>query len=232
MRNELINPIFEIYQRYGRQNEFENLDRQYLINAFHGIEQIWTENFNRFNQINHIVFSEAPLWGANRSYIYNLESPFTQFFYENDFRYGLNLELINNRNETIEEKKSRFRNTLINHGILILDVLPYALNFETALNYSRKTNNSIKLKTHEYIHLINVSLEFFLQEKLNLISQRINTENRLKLIYRYRRLSNLHDLIYPYLNNSFGENNFDVYSIGIQGGGIDRVMLRNILNNQ
>lgn len=64
MRNELINPIFEIYQRYGRQNEFENLDRQYLINAFHGIEQIWTENFNRFNQINHIVFSEAPLWGG------------------------------------------------------------------------------------------------------------------------------------------------------------------------
>jgi hypothetical protein len=232
MRNELINAIFEIYQRYGKQNEFENFDREYLINAFHGIEQIWTENFNRLDQINYIVLSEAPLWGINESYIYNLNSPFTPFFYENDLCYGLNIELINNRNENIEEKKSRFLNTLINYGILILDVLPYALNFETALNYSRNTENSIKLNTEDYMSLLNVSLEYFIHEKLNEINERINPERTLNIIYRYRRLSNLHHVIGPRLNNSFGENNFQVYSIGIQGGGIDRTLLRNILNNQ
>jgi hypothetical protein len=232
MRDELINIIEDAYSRCGRENRFINNERDYLINAYNGIEQIWNENFHNINQINHIVISEAPLWGENQSYIYNLHSPFTQFFYENDLYYGLNKELINNRFETIIEKKQRFIKCMMDHGIIILDVSPYALNKSTALNYAKTENGSAKLNSENYLTLLNSSFIFFLEEKLNLINEKISNNSMINIIYRYTKLFNLHHEIGPHLNNSFGENNFNVHNIGIQGGGIDRDLLRNILQNQ
>lgn len=232
MRKELIQLIKNVYDKHDLQEHFLNNDRNYLINAHFDVERIWNQNFMNIEQVKYVLLSEAPLWGRNNSFIYNFSTSFTQFFYENDLFFALNQDLIHDSQESIIVKKERFIKTLNGLGILIIDVSPYALNSTTAINYSRNDVNTLKLNPIEYRNLLSLSFEYFLYEKLYTIKKRINPNTTINIIYRYSRLYNLHQYVEPYLNNAFGENNFKVNYIGQRGGGINRNMLRNILQNQ
>ena len=232
MRNELIQLIKNVYVSHNLKEHFLSKDRSYLINAHFEIERIWQENFKKIEQVKYVLLSEAPLWGESNSYIYNLSTSFTQFFYENDLYFALNQELINNSQESLSQKKEMFLETLNDLGILIIDVSPYALNSKTAINYSRSDVDTLKLNPQEYRNLLCLSFEYYLKEKLKTAKEKINLNTTINIIYRYSRLYNLHQNVEPYLNNAFGENNFRVNYIGQRGGGINRNMFRNILQNQ
>ena len=232
MKNELIQLIKNVYDSHNLQEHFLKKDRSYLINAHFDIERIWQENFEKIEQVKYVILSEAPLWGESNSYIYNFSTSFTQFFYENDLYFALNQELINNSQESLSQKKEMFFKTLNDLGILILDVSPYALNSKTAINYSRSDVDTLKLNPQEYRNLLCLSFQYYLIEKLKTVKEKINLNTTINIIYRYSRLYNLHQNVEPYLNNAFGENNFRVNYIGQRGGGINRNMFRNILQNQ
>jgi hypothetical protein len=232
MKSQLIQLIRNVYDSHDLQDHFLNNDRSYLINAHCDIERIWQENFMNIEQVKYLLLSEAPLWGVNNSFIYHYSTSFTQFFYENDLLFALNRDLIHDSQESISVKKERFINTLNDLGIVIIDVSPYALNSTTAINYSRNDVDTLKLNPEEYRNLLSLSFEYYLSEKLRVVKEKINPNIALNIIYRYSRLYNLHQYVEPYLNNAFGENNFIVNYIGQRGGGINRNILRNILQNR
>ena len=231
MKSQLIQLIKNVYDSHDLQEHFLKKDRSYLINAYFDIEQIWQGNFEKIEQVKYVILSEAPLWGVNNSFIYNFSTSFTQFFYENDLLFALNQDLIHDSQESISVKKERFINTLNDLGIVIIDVSPYALNSTTAINYSRNDVDTLKLNPEEYRNLLSLSFEYYLSEKLQVVKEKINPNTALNIIYRYSRLYNLHQYVEPCLNNAFGENNFNVNYIGQRGGGINRNIFRNILQN-
>ena len=89
---QLRKPIETIYLEKGIKENLEE-DWHYLKNAFIGIEDFWNHQFEKIPQVKYIMFSEAPLWGERKNYIYNPETKLTQFFYKSDLEVATNSEL-------------------------------------------------------------------------------------------------------------------------------------------
>ena len=74
-RKELV----EFYTENGLSQSL-NSDEEYLHNAYVCISELWEENADAIAEVNFVMIAEAPLWGANKKYIYNPKSPNSQFF--------------------------------------------------------------------------------------------------------------------------------------------------------
>ena len=73
----------KFYDKY-RIGDYFQTDNAYLENAYKDIEHLWLDNLALIKTVNYLMIAEAPLWGKDKSYIYNPDTPNSQFFYKQD----------------------------------------------------------------------------------------------------------------------------------------------------
>ncbi len=213
--------IESFYKRLERENDFEK-DNEYLESAFKKINDIWIENFNKIEKVKYLMIAEAPLWGKGEKYIYNPDSNNTQFFYRSDLEETLNTR-IGNKKEFI-----RICNKI---GLLIIDISPFPLNTnDTKINYGKNKNGSKKLTKKEYRDLVSETIPSFFEQKIKLIKKK--KSNDLKIFFRYARVkTTFQDLIGTVLiENDFIKNKSELGDVSQNGGGIDRIRIKQIMN--
>ena len=84
----------DFYAQNGILNYFER-DNTYLESAFHEINEMWFQNLECIKEVKYLMIAEAPLWGKDKSYIYNPETKNTSFFLQE--RLGICTEYSNRR---------------------------------------------------------------------------------------------------------------------------------------
>lgn len=133
----------DFYAQNGILKYFER-DNTYLESAFHEINEMWSRNLECIKEVKYLMIAEAPLWGKDKSYIYNPETKNTSFFYKSDLEYVLNIQIAD---------KQDFINCCNEIGLLIIDISPFALNTEdTIINYrsisASKYRKLVKIPSH------------------------------------------------------------------------------------
>jgi len=213
--NPLKEILFKFYAQKGIEDAFDK-DNNYLESAFHGIESMWLRNYHELPSIKLIVIAEAPLWGSARSYIYNPETRNTQFFYRSDLASILN--------STIATKAEFIRNCN-DLGLIFLDISPFAFHpLHTVINYTQ-------LSKSDYRSLVQVTLPYFFEQKVALLTQKIKYD--VQIVFRYKRVK---DSFENLLATSIAK--FHVFpkahrfgDIALKGGGVDRIKLKLCLSN-
>ena len=209
----------KLYEQKGLIDNFKR-DSEYLEKAFNKIAKIWLSNLEQICEIKYLMIAEAPLWGAKESYIYNPNTPNTQFFHKSDLESIL-------YDKSIHDKQD-FINQCNKIGLLIVDISPFALNTEdTIINYRRKSkNNPYGLTKIEYQQLIKDTLPTFLELKIKAVTPKAS--DNIKVFFRYVRVKKrFQDIIADTLTlyNLVRSIN-DISEISQQGGGINRIKLR------
>ncbi len=213
--------IESFYIRLGREKDFEK-DNKYLESAFKKINDIWIANFNKIEKVKYLMIAEAPLWGKSEKYIYNPDSNNTQFFYRSDLEETLKTKIGN---------KKEFIQTCNKIGLLIIDISPFPLNTnDTKINYGKNKNGSKKLTKTEYRDLVGETIPSFFEQKIKLIKEK--KSNDLKIFFRYARVKNtFQDLIETVLiENDFIKNRSELGDVSQNGGGIDKIRIKQIIN--
>lgn len=221
--NENKQIIESFYGSLGLSNEFKK-DNIYLENAFNEINKIWIKNFKNIDKVKYLLIAEAPLWGQNKKYIYNPKTNNSQFFYRSDLETILNIQITD---------KKEFIKTCENIGLLVVDISPFPLNTkDTKINYGKNTVGSKKLTKKEYKDLVIQTMPTFFERKINSISQKKFSD--IKVFFRYARVKNaFQDLISDALiENGLIKKQEDIGDISQTGGGIDRMKLKNIINEK
>jgi hypothetical protein len=95
----------------------------YLKNAFLATERMWAEEITKGATVRLVHLSEAPLFGSNRRYFYNLATPFGAFFHFRDAEAVLGQDFAKGRTG-----KEFLLTELAGAGFIILDLVPFALN--------------------------------------------------------------------------------------------------------
>jgi hypothetical protein len=167
------------------------------------------------------MIGEAPLWGANKKYIYNEQyDKNSLFFFPSNLEdLGINVS-----------SKKQLLDEFIKLGIIVLDISPYALNHNcTAINYSESIGSSTKLNKEQYLELIKATIPFYFNEKIKLIS--CKKSNDVKVFFRYKRVKEVfEDLVYDSLKQyELVDSKTDILDISKKGGGVDREKLRKIV---
>jgi tyrosyl-tRNA synthetase len=188
---------------------FYNSDKEYLHCAYEEIETLWYKQFAKAYPINYVMLSEAPLWGDKRNYIYNPNSNYTQFFYREDLEAVLNRPIPN---------KEIFIEELTRLGLIVLDVLPFALNE----NKTKLTYNQFSVS--EYRQLIESTSKFHLEKKIGIIRKRSSNPN---VFFRYKNVKVACDKI---IKSKLTIINYDLPYISKQGGGIDHEKLIKLIH--
>ena len=208
-------PLSDVYEKKNILHKLEK-DETYLKNALIGISDLWEKQFEEIEVINYVMFSEAPLWGKERKYMYNIETNFSQFFYKSDLEFALEKNI---------KDKEEFLEVLRSIGFIIVDLSPFALKEkETEINYKN-------LSKKDYLSLVEQSSESYLIPVLKRINNKAS--NDVKYFFRYTRVQNLfNNLIKNTLCNKVLINSKNsIGEIAQRGGGIDRVKLKEILSN-
>lgn len=170
---EIENSIVEFYKEIQLEVSLKELE--YLKNAFLFTEKLWEKQFEKIDNVNYVMISEAPLFGEYQNYFYNPSTKFSSFFY---FR---NIEAFNISYSKNDYNNKEFVLDILNQkGFLILDLFPFALNKDfTQINY-----NSLKHK--QYQKLFQIIIQTYLNKKLVLIKNKCKNETT--FVYRYKRL--------------------------------------------
>ena len=169
----------EVYSDFGFTDSFDS-DSEYLSEAFEFTEQLWNKQFAHISDIKVVMFSEAPLFGEKKAYIYNPDTKPSSFFYFNDLIPIVGHSNFQSNFKTPESKKTFLIHTMAENGFLILDVFPFALNPQsTMLNY-QSMNSTL------YDRLLRECSQFYLQPKLELIKK--HSSEISVFIYRYQKL--------------------------------------------
>lgn len=220
--NENKHIIESFYDSLGMAYEFAS-DNIYLESAFNKIDGLWTKNFEKIDKVNYLMLAEAPLWGRDKSYIYNPKTNNSQFFYRSDLEQILNINI---------PDKKEFINTCNKIGLLVVDISPFPLNTkDTKINYGKNVDGSKKITKKEYRELVKRTIPTFFEKKMNLVSQK--QSSNIKVFFRYTRVKNaFQDLISDILSeNGLIKNQEDIGNISQKGGGIDRMKLKRIIND-
>jgi hypothetical protein len=156
-------------------------DIEYLRKAFETIERLWRRQFKKMERVRALVLSEAPLFGTEKeTYFYNPKAEPTSFFQFNDAGAVAGKEFAAGRKlESAKDRKQCLIDTLTAHGVLILDLFPYALNpIHTAVNYRT-------LRRDLYVKLFRESADIWLRPKLDAIRRKAEKP---KFLFRYKRV--------------------------------------------
>lgn len=146
----------DFYAQNGILKYFER-DNTYLETAFHEINEMWFRNLECIKEVKYLMIAEAPLWGKDKSYIYNPETKNTSFFYKSDLEYVLNIQIAD---------KQDFINCCNEIGLLIIDISPFALNTEdTIINYR-------SISANQYLKLVKNTFPFYFEQKLKSVSNK------------------------------------------------------------
>ena len=172
----LIPPLKQIYIAYGVSDRFKE-DEKYLGKAFKHIKQLWEAQFQSIEKINFVLLGEAPFYGETKSYFYNEHSQYTPFF-----RHEVNPIV-----KSTSLNKSDLFLHLKENGFIILDIFPFALNKDTAIDYKKN------IKDKKALDLFNTIYEFYFVPKL----KKIKTKATKKTVFclRYKKNKILSDAI-------------------------------------
>lgn len=209
--------LHEFYVRHGLAEYFE-CNNANLESAFDEITRIWFDNLSKIDKVNYLMIAEAPLWGKSKSYIYNPDTPFTQFFQKSDLEYVLGTKI---------RDKAEFIDRCNEIGQLIIDISPFALNTEdTIINYRRKSNqNPYGITKREYRQLIRETLPIFFDCKIKELVPKASTD--IKIFFRYARIKNtFRDIIVnTIINQHIIKSSSTIFDISQKGGGHNRAKL-------
>ena len=209
-----------IYKQENILDYYEN-DEQYLKYAFIKIEELWEIQFNKIDKLKIIMISEAPLFGKDEKYIYNIDTPPSSFFYFNDLEAFSTVDALKKVQKPIQKQKM-FKEFQKN-GFIILDLFPFALNQEdTQINYR---NMSKKL----YKQLLDVSLETYLIPKLKKCLKK--TESNVYFLYRYKRLFEKTEYVFEKMLKKLEVNNYTIDTINGTNMSLDRKKLFELLRS-
>ena len=215
----------KFYEQKGLTANFEK-DNEYLEKAFNKIIDIWLDNLAQIREVKYLMIAEAPLWGCKESYIYNPDTPNTQFFHKCDLEIALNGITICNKRDFID--------CCNKIGLLIIDISPFALNTEdTIVNYRPKSqSNPYGITKIEYQRLIRDTLPMFFEEKIKAFAPRRSDD--IKVFFRYARVKDtfcdiVADCLIYYDVIKLSD---EILEISQQGGGIDRIKFKKIINLQ
>lgn len=209
------NILQDFYKVNDLSDSFEK-DNNYLESAFNEINEIWFENLNLIDKVNFVMLAEAPLWGQNKNYIYNPKIMNSQFFYLSDLGDIIGRKILN---------KLDFIKLLNEIGLIVVDISPFTLNpDDTAINYR-------KMKIKQYKQLIDLTIPFYFEQKIKLISTKLSAN--CKTFFRYTRVkTTFEDLITStLLKYKIIKTTNEISNISQRGGGIDKVKFSEILNS-
>lgn len=211
--NQLRKNLKDFYFKKGLIDCFEN-EENYLRNSFYEMEEMWNTQFDRIKKVNYVMFSESPLWGYQKKYLYNPETRLSQFFYKSDLEFVLGKKI---------EHKDEFLKTLTEIGFIILDISPFVLNeTDTSINYR-------EISKRDYKTLVNDTMKFYVNHKLTRIKEKSN--NSTVFFFRYSRVKNLFsDLIFKELIElGLISSKSEILEISQTGGGIHREKFKKII---
>lgn len=206
--------LLEFYTENNIAENFER-DNKYLEQAFNEMTDIWFSNLEQIKEVKYLMIAEAPLWGQAKSYIYNPETKFTQFFFKSNLEYIL---------DTSIEDKTDFIKQCNKVGLLIIDISPFALNpTYTTINY-RSIGQS------QYIDLVKDTIPTFFEEKIKAIKPK--KAHDIKVFFRYTRVMQTFQNVISsvIIKHNFIQNKKEILEISQQGGSIDRAKLERIMN--
>ncbi len=156
-------------------------DLHYLRKAYQITETLWRREFEKMDRVRAVVLSEAPLFGRKkRTYFYNPKAKPTSFFYFNDAEAVAGKGFADGEIFPSPKKRKEFLiQTLTSHGVLILDLFPYALNpDDTAVNYR-------SLPQDHYVKLFRESARIWLRPRLDAVRRK---SAKPKFLFRYQRV--------------------------------------------
>jgi len=211
----LKNNLQKFYTSKGLSDCFEE-EEKYLRNSFYEMEELWNTQFDRIEKVNYVMFSESPLWGNQKKYLYNAETRLSQFFYKSDLEVVLGKKI---------KHKDEFLNILTDIGFIILDVSPFVLNEkDTSINYRR-------ISPKDYKSLVDETLKFYVTPKLSRIKDKLGETP--VFFFRYTRVQNLFsDLLSKELERlDLISSESEILEISQNGGGIHRGKFKKIINN-
>ena len=100
--------------------DFSQAELTYLRDSYEEIEAIW-ENFRHtLSQIDYIILGEAPLYGADKKYIYAENGKPSPFLWPSDFPS-------HDKSRHGSDKKALWA-LLSENNMIVVDLFPYALN--------------------------------------------------------------------------------------------------------
>ena len=212
----------KLYEKLKISDEDFNKDKLYLNKAFQQMTKIWLSNFEKIETVKYILIAEAPLQGESQSYIYNTETPFSQFFYKSDLEKALGISLC---------CKKSFLEKLNEIGFVIIDISPFPLNNKTKINYSEQTKDSKKISPKNYKELVSATMPFYFEKKLELIKTKLNQKNPV-VFFRYSRVQKAFENILSVSLKEHGliDENSLISNIGMNGGGVYVKELEKIIN--
>lgn len=211
--NHLKKELEKFYSMKGLSSCFIE-EENYLRTSFYEMEELWNSQFDRIEKVKYVMFSESPLWGYQKKYLYNPETRLSQFFYKSDLEFVLGKKI---------EHKDEFLKTLTDIGLIILDISPFVLNDkDTSINYR-------KISKRDYKTLVNGTLEFYVKPKLFRVKEK-SGKNPV-FFFRYSRVKNLFSNLLSKelqkLDLISSEN--EILEISQNGGGISRNKLKKII---
>lgn len=210
-----------LYDEKGISEYFDS-ENQYVKTAFKKINDLWFENYEKIKKVNYVMIAEAPLWGDDETYIYNPNTKNSSVFSLNNLNVALNVNLQN---------KKQFIDKLDEIGFIIVDIFPYPLNSKsTHICYRKnKKQDCVKLGSKDYTQILNKTIPYFFEKKMNLLSKK--QSHKSKFFFRYSRVlesarkSDLIDFVKRYIKSDIG-------SIHSKGFGIDQANLNEILKEK
>lgn len=213
---EFINALYPFYEQAGVLARFEQ-DVTYLARTYARTEELWQENYRNIKEVKLIILAEAPLFGAEESYIYNPISKLTNFLWPGDLKGIVG-------RETSGLPKPEYLSFLQELGILIVDIFPYALNEKyTALVYNN-SKIAASLTAAKKRMLAARVLEFYLRPKLEQIANR--GAQHVRFCARYKPIGEIARAIYPPLLAELGFAPSEFTGVYMQGGMIDQKKFR------
>lgn len=213
---QLRKNLEDFYNSKGLSDCFDK-EENYLRNSFYEMEELWNYQFDRIKKVNYVMFSESPLWGYQKKYLYNPETNLSQFFFKSDLEFVLGKKI---------EHKDEFLKTLTDIGFIILDISPFVLNeTDTSINYR-------KISKKDYKTLVNDTLKFYVNPKLSRIKEK--SDDNPVFFFRYTRVKNLFsDLLFKELEKlDLISSESEILEISQNGGGIHRGKLQNIIDRK
>lgn len=217
----ISNSLLNIYEQHGILAHFEQ-DETYLQNAFEQTEKLWDEQFEKINDLKVVMISEAPLFGEKQTYIYNMDSKPTVFFYYQDLEAFPTYDSTRRPPKSISAKKLTMFEHFTKNGFMVLDIFPLALNSkDTAINFQRMSKNL-------YNQLLTATTDSYLIPKLKRCLKK--SQKPLCLAYRYKRLFSKTEFhVERILKSGFLEREFILTTINGTNISLDRKKLATLL---
>lgn len=202
-----MQPLSVLYQDNNVIDRL-NDNLEYLLAAHREIESFWEDNFKELDHCRLVLFSEAPLFGAARTYIYNPASPPTQFMYPSDLDLLLASPVRN---------KTDLLAALRQLGILFMDIFPYAFNNDQTPFGYRDLSLDSRMK------LAAASRDLQLIPKLEKLR---NLNPDVRFCARYAAVEEIARTVLPKPLAELGFRPSEFRVISKQGGGIDKEKLK------